>query len=94
MIRKDCFEKVGMYREQFILCQAYDMWLRISEQFQIGILDSKLYYYRVWDDAISYKGVALNNTLKEIIKKYAEQHGQEIVEAFYKKDNYRWLSEQ
>ena len=113
MIRKDCFEKVGMYREQFILCQAYDMWLRISEQFQIGILDSKLYYYRVWDDAISYKGVALNNTIKEIIKKYAEQrretgcddlmknnflfykqHGQEIVEAFYKKDNYRWLSEQ
>ena len=73
MMRKSCFEKIGMYREQFVLCQSYDLWLRISEQFKIGILNSKLYYYRVWEDAISYKGVAINNTLKEIIKKYAAQ---------------------
>ncbi len=73
MLRKEALRNVGMYREQFALCQSYDLWLRICEKYNIGVLNECLYEYRVWSDAISYKNVALNNTMKRIIIEYAKQ---------------------
>jgi glycosyltransferase involved in cell wall biosynthesis len=53
MIRKSCLEKVGFYREFFRHSQDYDLWLRLSQHFDIAILPEHLYQYRVTPQAIS-----------------------------------------
>jgi glycosyltransferase involved in cell wall biosynthesis len=53
MIRKSCLAKVGLYREFFRHSQDYDLWLRLSQYFDIAILPEHLYQYRVTPQAIS-----------------------------------------
>ena len=53
MIRKSCLAKVGFYREFFRHSQDYDLWLRLSQYFDIAILPEHLYQYRVTPQAIS-----------------------------------------
>jgi glycosyltransferase involved in cell wall biosynthesis len=53
MMRKSCLEKVGFYREFFRHSQDYDLWLRLSQYFDIDILPEHLYQYRVTAEAIS-----------------------------------------
>lgn len=53
MMRKSHLARVGYYREFFRHSQDYDLWLRLSEYFDIAILPEFLYQYRVTADAIS-----------------------------------------
>jgi glycosyltransferase involved in cell wall biosynthesis len=53
MMRKSCLAKVGFYREFFRHSQDYDLWLRLSQYFDIDILSEHLYQYRVTPQAIS-----------------------------------------
>ena len=53
MMRKSCLAKVGFYREFFRHSQDYDLWLRLSERFDLAILPEPLYQYRITADAIS-----------------------------------------
>jgi glycosyltransferase involved in cell wall biosynthesis len=53
MMRKSCLAKVGSYREFFRHSQDYDLWLRLSQYFDIAILPEHLYQYRITAEAIS-----------------------------------------
>ena len=53
MMRKSCLAKVGFYREFFRHSQDYDLWLRLSQHFDIDILPEHLYHYRVTAEAVS-----------------------------------------
>ena len=53
MMRKSHLAKVGYYREFFHHSQDYDLWLRLSEHFDLAILPKPLYQYRITADAIS-----------------------------------------
>lgn len=46
MVRKAAFEAVGGYRQEFRLAQDYDLWLRLSEQYQVANLPETLYRMR------------------------------------------------
>ena len=48
MVRRDVFEKVGLFREDtFNTAADIEMWLRIVEKFPIGILQQKLMKRRI-----------------------------------------------
>ena len=53
MMRKPCLAKVDFYREFFRCSQDYDLWLRLSQYFDIAILPESLYQYRVTADSVS-----------------------------------------
>lgn len=53
LMRKSCLEKVGFYREFFCHSQDYDLWLRLSQHFDLDIVPEHLYRYRITTDAIS-----------------------------------------
>ncbi len=42
MISKSIFEDVGLFDENLIVCEDYDLWLRILTKFTIGYIDEKL----------------------------------------------------
>ena len=42
MIKKDLFERVGYFDEALTACEDYDLWLRISAQFPIFLIDQPL----------------------------------------------------
>jgi len=46
MMRNEAVKKLGGYREEFRLAQDYDLWLRISENYQVANLDKTLYRMR------------------------------------------------
>ncbi|MEI7943170.1 MAG: glycosyltransferase family 2 protein, partial [Candidatus Riflemargulisbacteria bacterium] len=42
MIKKDVFNKVGMFDEKLLACEDYDLWLRISLSYPIYTMADKL----------------------------------------------------
>ena len=53
VMRKRCLEKVGFYREVLELAEDYDLWLRISEKFDVSNLSEPLYMHRVHVNSVS-----------------------------------------
>jgi glycosyltransferase involved in cell wall biosynthesis len=58
MLRHKCLEEVGGYDDSLSTAQDYDLWLRISERWEIVCLPEILYEYR-WHDRM------VSNTKKE-----------------------------
>jgi len=46
-MRRDVFEEVGGFDEDYWIAEDYDLWLRCSERYSIEYLDKVLYYYRI-----------------------------------------------
>jgi hypothetical protein len=53
MFRAECIEKVGLYREEFMSAQDYDLWLRISEVYDVANIPKPLYKWRLDINSIS-----------------------------------------
>ena len=47
VVKKEVFDKVGLFDEGLFICADWDMWLRIEEHFKIGYIDFPLTEYRV-----------------------------------------------
>jgi len=52
-IRKNVFDKVGKYNENYCF-EDYDMWLKIAEHYKIGYINKKLSLYRENDNSLSH----------------------------------------
>ena len=46
MFRRQCIKQVGAYRPEFRWTEDYDLWLRISERFQVANVEAPLYLWR------------------------------------------------
>lgn len=46
-IRRDVIEKVGGFDTRYKICEDYDLWLRISELYDIEYIHDVLYYYSI-----------------------------------------------
>ena len=42
MIKREVFNKIGLFDESLQVCEDYDLWLRISKEFPVCFLDEKL----------------------------------------------------
>lgn len=61
MLKSDVYEEVGYYDENLKI-EDWDMWLRISNKFDIGYVDEPLFYYRVHE----YNSTSPSGNLKMI----------------------------
>jgi glycosyltransferase involved in cell wall biosynthesis len=72
LLRKKCFAKIGLFDENISYGEDYDMWLRISREFQFEyIIDSLLKYY-VHDNKLSTNYEAMIRGMETIYKKYEQ----------------------
>ena len=53
MFRKECIEKVGCFREELKHCEDYDLWLRVSQFFELANLPFYLYKWRLNINSVS-----------------------------------------
>ncbi|MFQ5964188.1 MAG: glycosyltransferase family 2 protein [Candidatus Scalinduaceae bacterium] len=64
MVRKRCFEKVGLFEESLDIIEDHDMWLRVAMKYEIAFLNEVLSLYREHSQGRS-KGV--EKTMKRAI---------------------------
>ena len=56
VIHKDVFQDVGLFDEQFVVCEDYDLWLRMTRKYPVGLDTFRgLIKYGGHDDQLSRK---------------------------------------
>jgi len=74
MIQKSLFEKIGDFDERLRACEDYDLWLRVTRRYPVGLLNRKLMNrYAGHGDQLSaitpnldrYRIISLRKQLKE-----------------------------
>jgi len=74
VVKKECFESVGMFdeREDFISVEDYDMWLRIAALYKIGFVDEQLVLYRIHSAGISKNYERSYERERKVLEKFLE----------------------
>jgi glycosyltransferase involved in cell wall biosynthesis len=54
LVRRKCFERLGAFDESYAMAIDYDLWLRISTEYEFYFLNEKLLRYRMWPGQMSH----------------------------------------
>lgn len=74
MIKKECFEKVGLFDESLPECEEYDLWLRIAKHYPIGFINKPLTVYTDNPQGVSTDSLAGRlQRLKVLEKDYLKE---------------------
>lgn len=49
LIKRECFDKVGLFNEELKASQDYEMWLRITREFSVDYVDEPLLNYYIYE---------------------------------------------
>ncbi|HRV96121.1 MAG TPA: glycosyltransferase [Anaerolineae bacterium] len=70
LIRRYCYEAVGPFDESLRACEDWDMWLRISKQYQIIGTDKILTRHRVLPGSMSTDPIRMLNNRLTVLEKH------------------------
>ncbi|WP_454062751.1 glycosyltransferase family 2 protein [Candidatus Nitrospira salsa] len=70
LLRKECFERVGLFDERLPSSQDYDLWLRISKVFKFESISKSLFIYHIHEKKIGTNLEALSEGLCLMLQKY------------------------
>ncbi len=71
MIRKNVFETIGYYDENLFV-EDWDMYLRITDKYQVGYLNEYLAYYRKHDTNITHQKTKIFDAQQKTLNKWKE----------------------
>lgn len=73
MVRRSCFDRVGLFDTDLTSIEDCDMWVRIAAHYPFAVIKEVLVYYRQHPTSMSrdYENMAQNSRLK-IEKKFAQ----------------------
>jgi len=74
VVRRQCFDKVGIFDESLSMGIDYDLWLRISAHYRIEFVDVVAYQYRQWPGQMSRKHNERYECAVRIMKKFLHNH--------------------
>ena len=72
MVRRCCFDKVGVFDENLLAFEDYDLWLRISKYYRFKYIDEPLIRAFLQEDSITLNADASVTAMEHIISKYWE----------------------
>jgi len=73
LIRKECFEKVGLFDSSLDGQEDWDMWIRIAKYYKFVLIKIPLVKYRIHHNQISNNLEAKITTAKRILVKYSNE---------------------
>jgi glycosyltransferase involved in cell wall biosynthesis len=53
VVKRDCFERLGLFKESLQMGIDYDLWLRFSTRYEFDYVSRPLLYYREWPGQMS-----------------------------------------
>ena len=69
MVRRACFEKLGVFEPQTEYAQDWQMWLKIASIYQFKVIQEPLIYYRAHGENRSKKWWLMESSYQRIIEK-------------------------
>ncbi|MEQ9620237.1 MAG: glycosyltransferase [Deltaproteobacteria bacterium] len=70
VLKKACFEKVGLFDERVPYGEDHDMWIRVAEKFEFDYVEDLLVKHRVHENSISSNISAVIMGLERLIAKH------------------------
>jgi len=86
LMRRSVLNDMGGYREKFRYTQDYDLWLRMSENYDLCNLPEKLYFLRRVSSSISLKNFDLQLAFAMLARVFFVERQENKV------DSYHWLN--
>jgi glycosyltransferase involved in cell wall biosynthesis len=96
MFRAECVKEVGYYREELGPAEDYDLWLRISDRYNMANIPEPLYKWRLNIKSVSIKKKALEDKYALLaieLAKERRQLGKDKLQSLNKKDIDKLLDE-
>jgi len=75
LLRRECFEKIGLFDETIPYCNDRDMWVRIAQAFQFDFIKKPLVKYLIHSDKLSTNFKLATKGREMILQKYSEDFG-------------------
>jgi hypothetical protein len=76
IVRRECLEAVGTFDETLSMGIDWDLWLRISTQYEFACLDEPTLHYRLWPGQMSHNFERRYECAFRIMHRFlAEHHG-------------------
>jgi glycosyltransferase involved in cell wall biosynthesis len=75
LVRRQCFEVVGMFDESLSSFQDYDLWIRLSRAYQFDYIAECLLRYRLHSNKIWTNPEAIRRGLEILLEKYGDSPG-------------------
>lgn len=73
LVRKECFEKVGLFDENLPAGEDFDLWIRLAKHYQFDYVNEPLILYRVHEKRISTNPYATLQAAKLMFKKFSKE---------------------
>jgi glycosyltransferase involved in cell wall biosynthesis len=72
LLRRSCFERVGLFDENMPTSNDYDMWIRISKKFRFEYIDEPLVKYYIHEARLTDNYDKKIKGMEILLKKYGE----------------------
>lgn len=73
VVKRECFDRLGVFNENLRMGVDYDMWLRFSSAYEFDYIDRPLLFYRLWAGQMSHNCNGRYLTGIEIMKNFLRQ---------------------
>ncbi len=73
IVKKECFDKVGLFDKNFPVCQDLDMWIRIAKDYKFSFAKKGLVKYRIHPEQQSKNHDLMIADLNRIRMKYINE---------------------
>ncbi|WP_199506594.1 MULTISPECIES: glycosyltransferase family 2 protein [Halobacteriovorax] len=95
LMKKELFEQIGGMREDFVVCEDYDFWLKVTSLYDIGFLENEFVNkYGGHEDQLSFKFFAMDywrvKSMAWILQNrpLSEERSKALLESCHKKCQY------
>ncbi len=73
LVRRECFQKVGLFDEELSSCQDWEMWLRIAREYEFDFVPEVLLRINVHEDHISTNYQSLIPGRTRMVQKHYDE---------------------
>ena len=84
LVRRECFEKFGMFDEEIGMGIDYDLWLRLSAHYAFEFVDAPTVRYRIWGGQMSKNYRKRYECAIRIMQRFLDAHADVVAGATVK----------
>lgn len=74
VVRRSCFEKMGVFDERYLMGIDWELWLRLSVRYEFVFVDELTYLYRIWPGQMSNNWRGRYEAAFQIMRTFLAEH--------------------